>query len=485
MYFIKDGRISKHIDFVIIDILCMELSFIISYYIRHKDISLFEYSSYRNVLLLLIIANFVVCFAFYTMQDVLKRSKQLEFYATLKQTILTVIILILCLFITKTSVYVSRGVIIDFTILYFLISYIIRILYKALIKKQIQNMPNRQLVIITESDKIDSVIRKIYYTINDITVKAVVLLDIESGDKKYKLPDNLLSDNNGKVSHSEITLVDKNNLFKFLQTEYVDEVLIVKSSINVNNIIKKIVLMGIVLHVEIEDSNELYDTSKLMVDKVADMIVLTSTINSINLAQLIAKRFIDIVFGIIGSFITLILAVIIGPIIKIKSKGPVFFSQERVGKNGKIFKMYKFRSMYVDADKDKILLREQNENNDELMFKIDKDPRVIKGIGEFIRKTSIDEFPQFFNVLFGDMSVVGTRPPTLDEWNKYEMHHRARLAIKPGITGLWQVSGRSNIKNFDEVVRLDTQYIKTYSLWQDFSIIFKTIKVVINKEGAK
>lgn len=103
----------------------------------------------------------------------------------------------------------------------------------------------------------------------------------------------------------------------------------------------------------------------------------------------------------------------------------------------------------------------------------------------FVRKTSIDEFPQFINVLKGEMSVVGTRPPTIYEWNKYNLHHRARLAIKPGITGLWQVSGRSEIKDFEEVVKLDTEYIKNFSLWKDAAIIFKTIMVVFSRRGAK
>ncbi len=242
--------------------------------------------------------------------------------------------------------------------------------------------------------------------------------------------------------------------------------------------------MGMVIHIELDDIDKLVENDNvLQVDNVGELTVLTSSINTISALQLIVKRFMDIVFGVMGTIFTFILAIIIGPIIKFKSKGPIFFVQKRVGRNGKIFDMLKFRSMYLDADKDKKKLK--NENEDDLMFKMKEDPRVIKGIGEFIRKTSIDEFPQFINVLKGDMSVVGTRPPTIDEWEKYDLHHRARLVIKPGITGLWQVSGRSNIKNFEDVVALDTKYIKTFSLWQDMAIIYKTIKVVMNKEGAR
>jgi len=141
-------------------------------------------------------------------------------------------------------------------------------------------------------------------------------------------------------------------------------------------------------------------------------------------------------------------------------------------------------------------LMKQNNIKDGMMFKMDDDPRIIgsekkdkngnpKGIGNFIRKTSLDEFPQFFNVLKGDMSIVGTRPPTIDEWQKYEAHHRKRLAMKPGITGLWQISGRSDITDFDEVVRLDSQYIDTWTVAGDIKIILKTVGVVLKHDGAK
>ena len=171
----------------------------------------------------------------------------------------------------------------------------------------------------------------------------------------------------------------------------------------------------------------------------------------------------------------------------IKSPGPIFFSQVRVGKNGKKFKLYKFRSMYMDAEKRKKELMEQNRVKGGMMFKIDNDPRIIggeKGIGGIIRKYSIDEFPQFWNVLKGDMSLVGTRPPTVDEWEKYDLRHRVRLATKPGITGMWQVSGRSDITDFEEVVRLDREYIVGWSLGLDVKILVKTVGVVVFRKGA-
>ena len=151
--------------------------------------------------------------------------------------------------------------------------------------------------------------------------------------------------------------------------------------------------------------------------------------------------------------------------------------------------------MYMDAEARKQELMSQNQMGDGRMFKRDFDPRVIgnkvlpdgtkkTGIGNFIRETSIDEFPQFFNVLKGDMSIVGTRPPLPGEVSQYELHHRARLAIKPGITGMWQVSGRSSITDFEEIVNLDTRYIREWSLWLDIKILLRTVYAVLGKKGA-
>ena len=157
--------------------------------------------------------------------------------------------------------------------------------------------------------------------------------------------------------------------------------------------------------------------------------------------------------------------------------------------------MYKFRSMYMDAEERKKELMAQNRVKDGRMFKVEFDTRVIgnkilpdgtkkTGIGNFIRVTSLDEFPQFFNVLKGDMSLVGPRPPTLDEWEKYEPHHRARMATKPGITGIWQVSGRSGITDFEEVVKMDTQYITEWSMGMDIKILLKTFLSVVRRDGS-
>lgn len=195
------------------------------------------------------------------------------------------------------------------------------------------------------------------------------------------------------------------------------------------------------------------------------------------------KRIIDIFGSLFGIILFSPIMLITAIAIKLESKGPVIFKQKRAGINGSTFMMYKFRSMCVDAEELKTKLQEQNEVKDGMMFKIKDDPRITK-VGKFIRKTSIDELPQFFNVLIGNMSLVGTRPPTLDEVEKYKRTHWRRMSIKPGITGMWQVSGRSEITDFEEIVELDTIYIDKWSVRLDFKIMFKTVFSLLKRKGA-
>jgi len=203
----------------------------------------------------------------------------------------------------------------------------------------------------------------------------------------------------------------------------------------------------------------------------------------LNESSKFAKRVIDIFGSLVGIILFSPFMLITAIAIKLDSKGPVIFKQQRAGLNGRPFKMFKFRSMCVDAEELKEKLQAQNEVKDGMMFKIKDDPRITK-VGKFIRKTSIDELPQFFNVLLGDMSLVGTRPPTMDEVAKYERNHWRRMSIKPGITGLWQISGRSQITDFDQVVELDTEYIDKWSIWYDFWIMIKTVFSMLRRKGA-
>lgn len=199
---------------------------------------------------------------------------------------------------------------------------------------------------------------------------------------------------------------------------------------------------------------------------------------------LVAKRLIDIIGSIVGVVLTIPFIFIVGLAIKLESKSlkaKVFFVQERVGKDGKTFKMIKFRSMQEDAEEQLKNLLHKNEIKG-AMFKMKNDPRVTK-VGKFIRKTSIDELPQFFNVLIGDMSLVGPRPPLMREVVQYSAKDKARLLVKPGITGLWQVTVRNNA-DFDVMVKLDIKYIKHLSIKEDLKIIFKTVAAVVHPNGA-
>lgn len=211
--------------------------------------------------------------------------------------------------------------------------------------------------------------------------------------------------------------------------------------------------------------------------------VITYHTVSLNTYEQVVKRLVDILGGFVGCVLFAPIMLVTAIAIKIDSPGPVFFKQVRVGQNGRHFKIYKFRSMYIDAEERKKELMAQNEIDGGIMFKMKDDPRITR-VGKFIRKFSIDELPQFFNVLLGSMSLVGTRPPTVDEVEKYARKHWRRISIKPGLTGMWQVSGRSNITDFEEIVEMDVEYIDNWSLFMDIRLIFKTVWVVLKHEDA-
>lgn len=192
------------------------------------------------------------------------------------------------------------------------------------------------------------------------------------------------------------------------------------------------------------------------------------------------KRLLDIVGALVGLAMTAILFIPLAIAIQIDDPGPVLYSQIRCGHKGRRFRVWKFRSMVVNADKIKHLVENQANG---LIFKNTHDPRITR-VGNFLRRTSLDELPQFWNVLMGDMSLVGTRPPTLDEVSQYQPHHWKRLDVKPGITGEWQTRGRSSVKDFEEIVRMDLDYQHKWSVLYDIQLILITLVVVINKEGA-
>lgn len=312
---------------------------------------------------------------------------------------------------------------------------------------------------------------------NELEVEGVVLVD--RGDLV------------GENIYGTKVVCREDEILDYIQTRWVDDILInlTDESLLPKSVIGTFIKMGVTVHKKVVEIGKISQNQRL--EAIGGYVVLSSNIRMVSIRQLFIKRLMDIVGSIVGLALTGVLAVFIAPAIYINSPGPVFFTQIRVGRNGRLFKIHKFRSMYQDAEMRKHELLDENKMKG-FMFKVDHDPRIIgsgpdgtkHGIGWFIRKTSIDEFPQFWNVLKGEMSLVGTRPPTVDEWEQYEHHHRGRLAIKPGLTGLWQVSGRSNITDFEEVVRLDVEYIQTWDIGLDIKIMLKTILNMFRGIGA-
>ena len=238
--------------------------------------------------------------------------------------------------------------------------------------------------------------------------------------------------------------------------------------------------MGITCHYNVE--MEELDLAGKTAGKFAGFAVMTFSLQYLDYRRVFVKRAVDIVGALVGLLITALLFPFIALAIKLDSRGPILFGQIRIGKNGRRIHIYKFRSMYVDAEEQKRKLESQNEMNGPI-FKIENDPRITR-VGKFLRKTSLDELPQFYNVLCGDMSLVGTRPPTEDEFERYNIHYRRRLCITPGLTGMWQVHGRGRVTDFDEVMKYDLEYIDNWSLTLDFKILIQTIFVVLFHKGA-
>ena len=294
-------------------------------------------------------------------------------------------------------------------------------------------------------------------------------------------------DRRGQTILGVPVIANKDNYLDSITHLVVDEVLLHAPRIQEGELFyKEMILelekMGIVVNMNIDVINLGVNDSKT-VYRLGNYYVMAFTSRLFDYRLLLIKRMMDIVGAIIGLVLTAVVTVFIAPAIWLESPGPLIFKQQRVGRNGRIFKFYKFRSMYQDAEEQKKELMAQNEMQGQ-MFKLENDPRITK-VGRFIRKTSIDEFPQFWNVLKGDMSLVGTRPPTLDEYENYESYQKRRISFRPGITGLWQISGRSNIKSFDEVVKLDLEYIDKWSLELDIKILLKTVGAVFHGVGAR
>ncbi|MCD8335928.1 MAG: sugar transferase [Lachnospiraceae bacterium] len=476
MYQKNPSSIIKHIDFMILDLVCFLISLCLAYYLHIDGSQIWESQTYRSILIIIALVHICVSIFGSSYKNILRRGKLKEFTAAIRHITLVVVVMLVLMFFMKSLDNLSRVVVAYTAIISLLLIWTERTVWKKFIHHRLAKNP-RYLLLVTDQKGAERILQQFQDQMLDFQVKGIVLI----------------GENISRIKEIEgiPVVANTDTLTDYLLKTVVDEILfsIPQETKMPSELIRECSLMGITIHLEIVSSDEL--ASARYEEDIAGLSVMTSYLKLITFGQAIAKRAIDIASGIVGLVITGILFLFVAPAIYLSDPGPIFFSQERVGRNGRIFKLYKFRSMYQDAEEKKAELMEKNQMKG-LMFKMENDPRIIgsgpdgtkHGIGHFIRSTSIDEFPQFWNVLKGDMSLVGTRPPTVGEVSEYSIYHRARLAIKPGITGLWQVSGRSKIEDFEEVVKLDITYIQEWSIGLDIKILCKTVMVIFKREGS-
>lgn len=459
----------KHLDFTVMDIVLLQAAFLLSYAIRFEFTWAYNVELYRYLAFVIVLIQ--ICIIFFTepYKSILRRDKVQEFKAVVGQCTMAFLGIVLFMYATKQSTIYSRQLLFGFWGLSMVLSYIGHILLKMWVRKCLVDDKNRSvMLLVTTNDMVEQCIKNFEQTLyRNYVIKGIVITDKpRQGDVIRQVP----------------VVANADNFMEYIRKNVVDEVFINGNDINSSEALSEELLeMGVTVHFKLAHDSKLMPNK--VVEKCGPYLVLTSSMCIATPRQLFIKRAMDIAGSLVGLVLAGIALLIFAPIIKKQSPGPIFFTQTRVGKNGRKFKIYKFRSMYMDAEERKKELMAQNEMQG-LMFKMEDDPRIFP-IGKFMRKYSIDELPQFFNVLRGDMSLVGTRPPTLDEFEQYEAHHRARLGNKPGLTGMWQVSGRSKITDFEEIVSLDTAYISNWNLAMDVRILFKTVKVVLLGRGAE
>lgn len=461
----------KHLDFLLIDVFCLEMAFLISFWIKFGERAvrspiINEY--YIRLAIVLVLMDFCIVFLFESYTGILRRNRVQELKAVAVHCSLVFAAIAVYLWGTKQSEIYSRQVIMVFWGIAVFIEYFSRCAWKIYVRQRmIRGKRFSKLIIITENRYADDCVKEFQHDrYKEFEVVGVIVVDKDrEGEEIYNVP----------------VVANADTCMEYVRTNVVDEVFVNGNTRESSEALANELLeLGCTVHFSLVHESQLMPNK--IVERCGRYMVLTSSMKIASTRQLFIKRLIDIVGSLIGLLFTGIAFIIFAPVIKIQSPGPVFYSQTRIGKNGRRFKFYKFRTMVVGADQMKKDLMEQNEM-DGLMFKMENDPRIF-GIGKFMRKYSIDELPQFWNVLKGEMSLVGTRPPTEEEFEQYELHHKARLGIKPGLTGMWQVSGRSDIKNFEEIVALDTQYISNWSLGVDIRILFRTVLVVLTGKGS-
>lgn len=500
MYVRRQGGWEKHWDFILLDIFCLILSFYIGYIARHGVGTVIFHMAdiYWSLMCVLVILNICVVFFHASYKSVVRRGYLQELIETIVHCVLVDVLMLFYLFLVhQTSLYSRESILVYFA-LHVIITFAVRSVRKHILRRRMLHSPNveRMLIVTDEQSAWRCVTELSQDQYRNYQIVGVVLTEQgeKAGVSNFSFSQNICDGGevwtdaetaDAAAAREEIAgvpiVAGYGQLEEYLLGHVVDSVFLntQPTERERRELTAMLISAGVTVHINLAHvSNTLPNRT---VEKIGNYTVLTAGMRLATVRQIFCKRAMDILGGLVGICVAAVVAVFAGPIIYHQSPGPILFKQKRVGKNGRIFQIYKFRSMYLDAEERKKELLERNELGGP-MFKIKDDPRIMP-IGRFLRKYSMDELPQFFNVLRGDMSLVGTRPPTVDEFEQYRTHHRGRLAFKPGITGLWQVSGRNAITDFEEIVDLDTEYIVSWSVAEDIRILWKTVKLVLAGDG--
>lgn len=468
------------------DLVAIGISFILATYIRFgnfKDMG--DKGIHFQVCLVFLLFCTIYSFFIDWNRNFLKRNVWKEAYAVLQYNVIMILVTQAVMYFLKWADVFSRGVMVYFAVLNLAVSFLIHLMIKKVMKLHYSSEQSKiKVLVITRRNMTEEVIARLKKNLDiNFQIIAVAVTD----EKAQGGQENALQGEPAESSEETAGIPLLNISEHFMEKATLmalDEVFIYAPELpqkTAQKILNGFDEMGVNCHYCMELPGTKQGRSK--VDSFGSYSVITYTRFQSSYKRLLIKRVMDIVGGLVGLLITLLFFPFVAIAIKLDSPGPVMFSQVRIGRNGRRFKIYKFRSMYTDAEERKKELEKQNEMQG-LMFKMENDPRITK-VGKFIRKTSIDELPQFYNVVKGDMSLVGTRPPTADEFEKYNQYYRRRISMTPGLTGLWQVSGRSEIEDFDDVVKYDLEYIDNWSLTLDIKILFRTIWVVFAGKGSK